>query len=402
MANSSQVNGNGIAAFNFDERINRLNTNSAKWTYFKDAIPMWVADMDFKSPPAIAQALHARIDHGVFGYEMPSDELIEAIVNWLDKRYGWKVEKDAIMIIPALVSGMGLAAKALGNVGDQAVTFTPVYHPFLSVPAGQGVQVTEVQLKPVVRETPRGDHLDYEVDFDAFERAITPRTSLFLHCHPHNPAGREFTVEENRRIAEICLKHNLVVVTDEIWCDLTLDDTSHVPFAAISEEIAQNTITLMAPSKTFNVPSLGFGFAVIPNKQLRQKMMNTREGLIPFNNSLGMVAAHAAYTACDDWLAALRHYLTENRNVALDYLAENMPEITSTQPDSTYLLWLDCKSAGIDGNAQQFFLEKAKVALSDGGPFGSGGEGFVRLNFGCPRAQLLEALDQMRSALRVK
>ena len=397
-------NSNGFAdaplapAYNFDERIDRLNSGSAKWNYYKDVIPMWMADMDFKSPPAIAQALHARIDHGVFGYEFPSAAPTQAVVTWLDKRYGWKVQADDIMMLPALVSGMALVSKALGHIGEHAITFTPIYHPFLSVPANQGVHVTEVQLKPIMR----GNYMDYEIDFDAFERAITPRTSLFLHCHPHNPAGREFTVEENRRIAEICLKHNLTVVTDEIWADLTLEGTDHVPFAALSEEIGLNTVTLMAPSKTFNVPSLGFGFAVIQNPKLRQRIMNTREGLIPYNNLLGMVAAEAAYTECDSWLAALKSYLTENRNVALDYIAENMPDIRATQPNATYLMWLDCKAAGIEGNAQQFFIDKAKVALSDGEQFGAGGEGYVRMNFGCPRAQLLEALDQMRAALRAQ
>jgi len=395
MATISKADGLTGSLYNFDERIDRLNSGSAKWTYYKDVIPMWVADMDFKVPPAIAQALHARIDHGIFGYEFPSAALTQALVSWVDKRYGWNIQADEIVMLPALVSGMALVSRALGHVGEHAITFTPVYHPFLSVPAGQGLHVTEVQLKPVMR----GNYIDYEIDFDAFERAITPRTSLFIHCHPHNPAGREFTPEENRRVAEICLKHNLTMVTDEIWCDLTLDGTAHVPMSALSEEIGQNTITLMAPSKTFNVPSLGFGFAVIPNKKTRQLIMNAREGLIPFNNSLGMVAALAAYTESDDWLAALQHYLTENRNVALDYLAENMPNIKSTQPNATYLLWLDCKAAGIEGNAQQFFMDKARVALSDGGPFGSGGEGYVRLNFGCPREQLLEALDLMRSAL---
>ena len=387
--------------FNFDETVDRANSNSAKWNYYgkdKDIVPMWVADMDFKAAEPIVRALRERVEHGVFGYEMPSQAMNEAVVNWMDKRYGWKIKTEDIVFLPGLVSGLNVISRATGRMGDNAITLTPTYMPFMSAPQNQGLSVTKVALKAA----PQPDHLAYEIDFEAFEKAITARTSLFLHCHPHNPAGREFTPEENRRLAEICLKNNVTICSDEIWADLTLPGTKHVPFAALSEEIAQNTITLMAPSKSFNLPGLGCSFAIIQNKRLRQQVTSAKDGIIPMVNALGLTACYAAYTEGEPWLLALQSYLAENRDVARDYILENMPEIKTTNPDSTYLLWLDCNAAGISGSPYKFFMDKAKVALNDGPTFGPGGEGCVRLNFGCPRPQLLQALDRMRGALKAK
>jgi len=386
-------------SFDFNQVVDRRrDSNSIKWhLYGADVLPMWVADMDFKVPEAVTRALHAHVDHGVFGYEMPSPTLLNTIKSWCKRQYNWDINTDEIVDLPGLVSGLNVVSRAFGYVGDSAITLTPVYPPFLSAPTNQGLQVIQVPMR-YVKE---GEHrFHYEVDFDAFERAITPRTRIFILCNPHNPTGHEYTREELTKLGEICLKHNVVIVSDEIHCDLLLDGTRHTPLASLSDELAQNTITLMAPSKTFNVPGLGFSFAVIKNKKLRDRMKDAAMGIVPHTNVLGMTAAQAAFSQCDDWLAALRTYLTENRNVMMDFVDENMPEIRTSKPEATYLGWLDCREAKVGSNAYDFFMKNAKVALNNGPTFGLGGEGFVRFNFGCTRATMLQALEQMRKALR--
>jgi cystathionine beta-lyase len=380
----------------FDEIVNRRNTGCAKWDmYGEDIIPMWVADMDFKAPEPILRALQDRVAHGVFGYELPSNALREAIVAWLDRRYGWHITPNDIVFLPGLVSGLNVVCRAFGHIGESAVVLAPVYPPFLTAPGNQGMGLETAQL--ALRQD--GEVITYDIDFDAFERAITPRTKLFIHCHPHNPIGRDYTREENQRLAEICIKHDVLICADEIHCDLMLDGKPHVPMAALSPEIAEHTITLMAPSKTFNIPGLGCSFAIVQNAKLRQRLQQAESGILPHVNALGLAATKAAYTECGAWLAELQGYLTSNRDVLLAYLREHLPSVTSTRPEATYLAWLDCRAAGIEGNAYQFFLKHAKVALSDGAAFGPGGQGFVRFNFGCPRAQMMEALDRMANAL---
>jgi cystathionine beta-lyase len=382
----------------FDVIVDRRDSGCAKWSaYEEDVLPMWVADMDFKSPEPILAALQARVAHGVFGYELPSRALHEAIVAWLDKRYQWKITPSNIVFLPGLVAGVNAACRAYGHIGESAVVLAPVYSPFLTAPGNQGMSLDTTRL--TCRED--GNHIRYEVDFDAFERAITPRTKLFIHCHPHNPIGHEYTLEENRRLAEICIKHDLIICSDEIHCDLMLGDSTHEPMAALSPEIAERTITLMAPSKTFNVPGLGFSFAVVQNQRLRQRLQQAGSGILSHVNALGLAAAHAAYTECDAWLAELQAYLTKNRDTLVRFVNEHMPAIHTTNPEATYLAWFDCRSAGVESNPFQFFLKHARVALSDGATFGTGGEGFVRFNFGCPRAQMVEALERMAIALKV-
>jgi len=385
---------------NFDLDVGRRNTACAKWSHYgPDVLPMWVADMDFKSPEPVLQAMRERLEHGVFGYEPPSANVSNTICEWLERRHQWKVTPADIIYMPGLVSGLNVVSRAVGHIGDSAIVLSPVYGPFMSAPPNQGLTVTKVELK----RADQGEHVNYEIDFDAFERAFTSRTALFIHCHPHNPIGREFSEDENRKLAEICLKKNAVICSDEIWADLMLDGTKHKPVAAISPEIADRTITLMAPSKTFNIPGLGFSFAIVQNPQLRTRINNAKDGIIPGLNAMGITAAQAAFSKCDGWLDELQAYLTENRNVMLDYMAENMPDIKTTLPNSTYLGWLDCRNANIPGgarNAYDFFLKQAKVGFSGGEGFGPGGEGFVRINFGCPRPQMMEALDRMRNALR--
>jgi cystathionine beta-lyase len=381
----------------FDRPLNRRRPGCVKWTrYPDDVLPMWVADMDFPSPQPVQQALAERAALDTFGYEFPTPALIESICDWLARRHGWSVKPEAIVILPGLVSGMNLVARAFGRVGDAVVMLVPVYQPFFSVPANQGMTTTTVTLDWRVD----GQQVRGEVDYDAFARAIGPRTSLFLFCHPHNPTGHEWGRDELQRLAEICLARDVLICSDEIWADLTLDGGSHTPLASLGPEIGQKCITLMSPSKTFNIPSLGFGFAVIENDALRQRFVAANNGVLPFPNAMGLAAAQAVYRCCDQWLDAVRSYLTENRNTLLDYVSQHFSGVRTTSPDATYLAWLDFRDVSLPSDPYRFFLDQSRVALNDGATFGPGGQGFVRLNFGCPRAQMLTALERMRAALQ--
>jgi len=248
--------------------------------------------------------------------------------------------------------------------------------------------------------TSNGDALHYEIDFDVFEQAITPKTRLFILCNPHNPIGRGYSPDELTRMAEICLEHDLIICSDEIHCDLLLNGTRHTPLAALSPKIAQRCITLLAPSKTYNVPGLGCSMAIIQNDSLRRRVEKAMLGIVPHVNVMGYVAALTAYAEGQEWLTQLLDYLAANRDAMVKYVNEYLPGISTTAPAATYLAWLDCRQAGIEDNPHKFFLEQAKVALNDGETFGPGGQGFVRLNFGCPRSTLMQALEQMRVALQ--
>jgi cystathionine beta-lyase len=356
---------------------------------------MWVADMDFASPAPVLRALQARIAHGVFGYEGPHPDLIEAIVAWLARRYGWQVSPEAIVLLPGLVSGLNLVCRAYGYIGDHVVMLTPVYPPFLTAPPQQGLVADQVPLRPVAD----GPRWRYEIDDEAFCAAIGPRTRIFLHCHPHNPVGRDYTPAELERLAAICLERDVLIVSDEIHADLTLNGQHHTPMAALAPAIAERCVTLMAPSKTFNLPGLGCSFAVVTNPRLRARLEQAAEGIVPHVNALGMIAARAAYTEGEAWLTALLAYLRANREALLAFVDEHMPAIRCTVPEATYLAWLDCRQADLPGNPYRFFLDKARVATQNGTDFGRGGEGFIRFNFGCPRSLMLEALERMAKAL---
>jgi cystathionine beta-lyase len=387
--------------FNFDQAPERRGTDSAKWSYYgPDVLPMWVADMDFASPPAIVEALHARVAQGHFGYGWDNPRLRAAVVQRLATRYGWEITPEAIVFLPGLVSGLNVVSRAVGEPGDGVVVHTPVYGPFLSAPVNQG---RKLQVAPMVEHsTPRagGRTVAYTVDYAGFAGVIDATSRLFILCNPHNPVGRAFTRDELRKMADICLAHDLVICSDEIHCDLLMGGTEHLPIAALGPEVAARTITLMAPSKTFNVPGLGFSMAIVPDATLRKQVEAAGVGIVPHTNLLGIVAAEAAYTACDPWLQQLNAYLTANRDFAVDFLQKELPQAPVTCPEATYLLWLDCRELGIEGTASDFFLKQAKVAVNDGKWFGQGGEGFVRLNYGCPRALLVEGLEKIVGAVR--
>jgi len=380
----------------FDHIIDRRCTDSTKWRRYdrngdEDVLPLWLADMDFAAPDPVIHALEECVAHGVFGYGRPPDGLREVIQERLDRLYSWRVETDDIFFLPGVVTGFNLACRIVGAPGDEVLVEAPVYPPMLSAPGNAG---RTCKVVPLAEGRER-----YEHDLNAFERAITEHTSLFLLCNPHNPVGRVFERAELQRLAEMCLRHNIVICSDEIHCDLVFQGHPHVPIASLAPEVAAQTITFFAPSKTYNVAGLYCSVGVIQNPDLRTRLQQAGKGMVPSVNIFGYTAALAAYRDGQEWLDALLIYLEANRDYLLDYIATYLPGIKCQQPEGTFLAWLDCREAGIPGNPHQFFLERAGVALNDGPPFGAGGEGFVRLNFGCPRATLTEALERMRVAL---
>ena len=392
--------------YNFDAIIERRSTNSSKWRqYPEDVLPLWVADMDFAAPEPIREALQRLVEQGVLGYEFPTKELRETVAARMQNLYGWQVSPDAVIATPGVVAGFTLAANALCLAGQGLLVQPPVYPPFLKVNGSVGLVRQDA---PLALET-SGATLRYGVDFDIFQKAVHSagaKTGMFLLCNPHNPPGQVYSKDELAKMADICLKNDILICSDEIHCEILLGGTSHLPIAALDPEIANRTITLIAPSKTFNVPGLFCGFAIIPNKELFERYKKTVECMAMHVSSPGLAAAQVAFSgACDEWLAALRLYLTGNRDFLVEFVRNQLSGIKTTVPDATYLAWMDCiepvQSGKISGTPQEFFLKTAKVALNEGLDFGPGGEGFVRLNFGCPRATLVEALMRMKSALGV-
>ena len=380
--------------YDFDRIIDRRGTESNKWhKYPPDVLPLWVADMDFASPEPVIRALRERVEHGVFGYGVEQPEFHQVMHDRFLKRYGWKVDPEAMVLMPGVTPGNNTACRAFGGPGDGIVMQLPVYPPILRLPDNVGMSRDAASL---VRESDGR----YTIDFDAFERAITPRTRMFVLCNPHNPVGRVFTREELLRIAEICLRHNLIICADEVHGDLIYTGHSHVPIASLDPEIEARTITLLAPSKTFNLAGLKTSMAVIPNHALREKFMAARVDMVQTGNILGYTAMLAAYRDGQPWLDELLRYLESNRDFLVKHVRGNFPGIEMGVPEGTYLAWLDCRRAGIPRNDPfTFFLESGRVAFNDGTTFGPGGEGFVRLNFGCPRSLLVQGLERMSAAL---
>ena len=381
-------------AHDFDTVVDRRRTESNKWRkYPADVLPLWVADMDFPSPPPVVRALHERVEHGFFGYGTEQPEFFEVITDRLQKRYGWRVSAESIVHLPGVIPGFNLACRAVAAPGDGLLLQTPMYPPILRAPVNCGLVREEA---PLAREADGR----YAIDIDGFRSAIGERTRIFLLCNPHNPVGRVWERSDLARMAEICLERNLTIIADEIHCDLVYPGRRHVPIASLAPEIERRTITLMAPSKTFNLPGLKSSIAIIPNRELREKLVAAQLDLVRAVNVLGYVATLAAYRDGQPWLDDLLHYLEGNRDYVAEYVATKLPGITMSKPEGTYLAWLDCRAANLPKNDPfTFFLEQAKVALNDGAAFGQPGEGFARLNFACPRTLLTEGLDRMRRAL---
>jgi cystathionine beta-lyase len=382
----------------FNKVPDRRNfSNSLKWAkYPHDVLPMWVADMDFPAPKPILTALHKAVDHGVLGYEFPTDTLKETVAARMDKLYGWKVRPEAVVAVTGIVGGITVAARAFCTSKKGVAIQTPVYNEFFEIKDNVGIPQIDIPLAKRVFE----NFLHYEIDWNVFEKQVK-KAGMFLLCNPHNPLGIIFTRKELTRMAEICIKNNVLIVSDEIHSELLLDDNKFTSMAKISPEIAKHTITLIAPSKTFNVPGLFCGFAIITDKELRERYETEVKHLRLHIGSLGLIAAQTAFSGeCDDWLKDLRHYLTDNRDFIVGYVSEYMPNVRMTIPDATYLAWLDFTQTGINGSPYEFFLKNAKVAVSDGKIFGREGEGHVRLNFGTSRKLLAQGFERMGKALR--
>ncbi len=373
----------------FDTPVDRRGTFSEKWDKYKgrDILPLWVADMDFRSPDAVIQALEQRVAHGVFGYTDPPDELVEVVCSMLWDLYSWSVEPDWIVWLPGLVSGLNVACRAAGSEGDAIMTAVPIYPPFLTAPGHANRQVKTI---PMID---RGNR--WIMDLDCLRDTLTPRTSLFLLCNPHNPNGRAFDADELYALAERFAGNDRIICSDEIHCGLILDpDKRHIPLASLSPEIAARTITLMAPSKTFNIPGLGCSYAVISHRPLRKRFRQAMAGIVPPVNLLGFTAALAAYRDSSAWHVVLLNYLRQN-SLLVEETISGLPGLSMHSVEATYLAWIDTRPTGLKDPAA--FFEDAGVGLSDGKYFGV--PGFVRLNFGCPRSILQEALRRMAKAM---
>lgn len=375
--------------FDFDRPIDRLHgpaRDSTKWNKYRgrDILPLWVADMDFAAPPPVLAALHARIDHGVFGYSQPWPSLVEAVVTHLSEEYGWAIDPEWIVWLPGLVSGLNVACRSVGEAGDAVFTATPIYPPFLTAPTDSGRRLVTADLL-------RSDG-GWTWDFAAVEQAFREtRPRLLLLCHPHNPVGRAWRQDELARLSALAEQYGVIVCSDEIHCDLILKpDLRHRPFATVGPEAARRTITLMAPSKTFNVPGLACSFAVIADARLRRDFRTAMRGIVPHVNTLGLVACEAAFRHGQPWRQELLDYLRGNAARVEEFVAAR-PDLAMAPVEATYLAWIDARGLGVE-NPQRHF-ERAGIGLSDGADFGA--PGWVRLNFGCRRALLEEALARM-------
>ena len=375
--------------FDFDTPVKRHNTASLKWDRYGDSavIPLWVADMDFKSPPAVIDALHQRVEQGVYGYGVTPDELLEVVCAMLADRYGWHIRPEWLVWLPGLVSGLNVACRSVGGQGDGVLSLVPVYPPFLTAPQHFNRQLICVELLD------NGSR--WVIDFGMLEKSITRKTRLLLLCSPHNPVGRVYSREELVQLVSICERHNIIICSDEIHCDLILDvEKKHIPTSVVCPEASARTITLMAPSKTFNIPGLGCSFAIISDAGLRNNFYQAMTGIVPEVNILGLAATLAAYRDGWEWHAALLDYLRENRRLVEQQIG-SMDGLVMRHVEATYLAWIDARS--IDATSPARYLEKAGVGLSEGSEFGS--PGFVRLNFGCPRSLLMQALERMKQAV---
>lgn len=398
--------------YDFDGEIDRKGTNSVKWEFIKHGhsllyreetddsssgtrlLPMWVADMDFPCPEPVVEALVARAQHRLFGYTSPTDSYYSAIVNWMKKRHGWEIEPEWICTTPGVVPALNMLVKTYISPGEKVLIQTPVYYPFnKAVENGDGVLITN----PLIYENGR-----YCMDFaDLEEKTKDPQVKMAILCSPHNPVGRVWTRDELLRFGEICLKNNVLVVSDEIHGDLILEGYVFTPFAGISEAFAKSSITCTAPSKTFNLAGLKTSNITIANEQLRARFKKTLgRTALGGVGAFGVVALEAAYNHGEEWLSQVLDYIMGNLQYLEKYIAEHLPQIIVVPLEGTYLAWLDCRSLGLGKmELERMMLEEARVYLDEGYLFGIEGEGFERINLACPRSVLVEALERIRNVI---
>ncbi|MDR0829937.1 MAG: pyridoxal phosphate-dependent aminotransferase [Prevotellaceae bacterium] len=381
--------------YNFDEIIDRHNTNALKTDALlerygdKNLLPMWVADMDFATPKPIVDALKLRLEHRIFGYTQTPESFFAAIVNWLKIRQNFDVKREWISYIPGIVKGIGLAINVFSEVGDKIIIQTPVYHLFKHLVEKNERIMVENPLKLVDNQ--------YEMDFSNLEKIIDEKCKILILSNPQNPSGKVWEKQTLQKLAEICQKHKILVISDEIHADLTLFGNRFHPFAAVSDVAKNNSITFQSPSKTFNIAGIVSSFSVVPNEKLREKFYNfliANELNEP--TIFSIIAAETAYNFCGDYLTQLTDYLEDNINFVESFLQKEFPKIKMMKPQASFLVWLDCRELGLNhAELVDFFVKKAKLALNDGEMFGSGGEGFMRMNIAVPRKILEQALNNL-------
>ena len=399
--------------YDFDRQISRRGTSAVKWEFIQEGqdllhwertdeffgpnriLPMWVADMDFRSPEPVVTALVARAEHGIYGYTEKSDGYYQSVVGWMMRRHGWRVAPEWICTTPGVVPALNMLVRTFLSPGEKVLIQRPVYYPFFSAIENNGGEIVSNSLIL--------DNGRYGMDFDDLEvKAQDPKVKMAILCSPHNPVGRVWTREDLSRFGEICLRNNILVVSDEIHGDLIYKGYAFTPFASISEDIAQNAVICTAPSKTFNLAGLQTSNIIIPNADLRAQFEETLQSNGLFGISvLGIVATEAAYNHGEEWLEQLLDYLEGNLRYLDQYVRDNIPQISVIPPEGTYLVWLDCRRLGLGKwDLKRLMLNEARVYLDEGFIFGPEGEGFERINIACPRSILAEALERIRDAIQ--
>lgn len=381
---------------NFDELVDRKGTECKKWdTYRDDVIPMWIADTDFKCPQPIIDAMVERAQHGIYGYPVNLNKFEQSVANWQKKRFGWDVDPDWVEYTPAVVPAIIYAMYAFTNPGDNIVIQMPAYHPFHDIIPNNGRHILGNNL--ILREDG-----SYEVDFENLEELLSKkRTTMFLLCSPHNPVGKCFTREELTKMSELCLKHHVFVVSDEIHSDIIYNGNKHIPFGSLSQAAADNCVVCVNPSKTFNIAGVRTGAAIIPNRHNHDRFYAPLENLKAYGRTVfGTLPIEVAYDKCEYYADQLLDYLQGNLDYLKTFMAEKIPRIKVCNPQATYLIWLNCKGLNMTPKElQRFFIEDAKVAMNEGSTFGPGGAGFMRMNIACPRSILIEGLNRIEAAV---
>jgi len=393
--------------YNFDKACDRSNTNCVKWDAVKevfgreDVVPMWVADMDFPAAKPIVDAMKKRAAHEFYGYTKPGPELIEAIVSRMRRKFNWQIRPEWIVFTPGVIPALSAAVRAFSRPGDEIVLQEPVYFPFFSVVTQNGCKIVNNALK--------FDGKRYTMDLRDLESKFRPaagsrlthsRAKSVIFCNPQNPIGRLWDKDETTRMGEIVIRNGGIVISDEIHCEILYKGYHHTPFAAISEEFAQNSVVCMAPSKTFNLAGLHASCIIVPNEKLRNSFSDQLAAIVPGPNVFGLIAMEVAFREGDEWLGQMLDYLDGNLKITMDYFAKRIPKIKVIKPQGTYLLWLDCRKLGLDNQALSTFMrEQARLGFDDGFLFGAAGSGFERMNIACPRSILLEALARIEQAV---
>ncbi|QGY44541.1 putative C-S lyase [Maribellus comscasis] len=388
--------------YNFDEIVQREGTNCIKydardWAFnTNDVLPLWVADMDFKTPDFVVDAIKKRADHEIFGYTLKPESYFQAIIGWMKRRHNWEIQKEWVSFSPGVVAGLTMAVETFSKPGDEVIVQPPVYFPFFECVKGTKRKMVE---NPLKIENGR-----YTFDFDDLKAKISGKTKLLMLCNPQNPGGMVWTKDELAELSTICIENKIMVISDEIHSDLIFKKHKHIPFATISEEAANNSLVFMAPSKTFNVAGLSSSIAIIPNKtNFARYERALGVGHLGMGNIFGSVALEAAYAHGDEWLEQMLDYLWENYQLVKAFIEKNLSKVKVMPLEATYLVWLDFTEYGMkDEELSKFIVEEAKVGLSNGGRFGTGGDGWMRINIGCPQSILQEGLERLGQAFENK